>query len=104
MAAAVVVLLHGQGTTPKGKPVDYQAHSKLAGFELAADYLVRSLPVKSGVIDIKDYLVIDELGQTYFERAKLERSDPDRQKSFLEKAAEQFRKTLTLDSEDLAAH
>ena len=52
----------------------------------------------------KDYLVIDELGQTYFERAKLERSDPDRQKSFLEKAAEQFRKTLTLDSEDLAAH
>ena len=52
----------------------------------------------------KDYVVIDELGQTYFERAKLERTDPARQKAFLEKAVEQFKKTLALDSEDLAAH
>ncbi len=52
----------------------------------------------------KDYVVIDELGQTYFERAKLERSDPERQKSLLLLAAEQFKKSLALDSEDLTAH
>ncbi len=52
----------------------------------------------------KDYVVLDELGQTYFERAKLERNDPERQMSFLRLAAEQFKKTLALDSEDLAAH
>ena len=52
----------------------------------------------------KDYEVINELGQTYFERAKMERADPDRQKQFLLKAAEQFQKTLALDSENLTAH
>jgi tetratricopeptide (TPR) repeat protein len=52
----------------------------------------------------KDYEVINELGQTLFERAKLERSDKARQQEFLKEAAEQFRKTLALDSENLAAH
>ena len=52
----------------------------------------------------KDYEVINELGQTYFERPKMERADPDRQKQFLLKAAEQFQKTLALDSENLTAH
>jgi len=52
----------------------------------------------------KDYVVINELGQTYFERAKLERGDADRQNHFLRLAVEQFKNTLALDSEDLTAH
>jgi hypothetical protein len=52
----------------------------------------------------KDYEVINELGQTYFERAKMERANPERQKEFLLKAVGQFQKTLALDSENLAAH
>ena len=34
----------------------------------------------------------------------MERANPERQKEFLLKAVEQFRKTLALDSENLAAH
>ena len=34
----------------------------------------------------------------------MERADPDRQKQFLLKAVEQFRKALALDSENLTAH
>ena len=52
----------------------------------------------------KDYEVINELGQTYFERSKMERGNPEKQKEFLGKAVEQFEKTLALDSENVAAH
>ena len=52
----------------------------------------------------KDYEVINELGQTYYERAKMERGNPARQKEFLDLAVEAFRKTLALDSENLTAH
>jgi len=54
----------------------------------------------------KDYEVINELGQTLFERAKLERGEANRaaREGFLRQAAEQFNKTLTLDSENLSAH
>ena len=52
----------------------------------------------------KDYEVINELGQTYVERAKLERGDPGRQKGLLNQAAAEFQKTLALDSENLTAH
>lgn len=52
----------------------------------------------------KDYEVINELGQTYFERAKAERANPAKQKDFLSLAAAQFEKTLVLDSENLTAH
>jgi tetratricopeptide (TPR) repeat protein len=52
----------------------------------------------------KDYEVINELGQTLFERAKQERSAPDRYRQFLTLAAEQFNRTLELDSENVAAH
>jgi tetratricopeptide (TPR) repeat protein len=52
----------------------------------------------------KDYEVINELGQAYYERAKMERTDPERQKDFLRLAAESFEKTLALDSENLTAH
>jgi len=54
----------------------------------------------------KDYEVINELGQTLFERAKLERSPAakSRRDEVLNQAAEQFQKTLALDSENLTAH
>jgi hypothetical protein len=59
IASLAALVLHAQGTTPKEKPEDYHVHSKLAGFELAADYLVHSMPVKGGVIDVNEYLVIE---------------------------------------------
>ncbi|MFM1768948.1 MAG: hypothetical protein RJA22_1477 [Verrucomicrobiota bacterium] len=54
----------------------------------------------------QDFEVINELGQTLFERAKLERG-PERQaarEELLRQAAARFEKTLTFDSENLAAH
>ncbi len=53
-----------------------------------------------------DYEVINELGQTLFERAKCERGDEfrARRESFLHQAAAQFQKTLALDPENLTAH
>lgn len=51
-----------------------------------------------------DYEVIDELGQTYVERAKMEPMNSDARKEFLNLALQQFQKTLTIDSENLTAH
>jgi tetratricopeptide (TPR) repeat protein len=53
-----------------------------------------------------DYTAIDDLAQTLFERAKLERG-PERRgqrDALLNEAASWFEKTLTIDPEDLAAH
>ena len=54
----------------------------------------------------KDYEVLNELGQTLFERAKLERGAANRtaRETFLRQAVEQFEKTLALDSENATAH
>jgi tetratricopeptide (TPR) repeat protein len=52
----------------------------------------------------KDYEVLNELGQTYYERAKAERGNPARQREFLNAGAEAFQKTLAIDSENLTAH
>ncbi|MCL4177778.1 MAG: hypothetical protein KJ072_08525 [Verrucomicrobia bacterium] len=52
----------------------------------------------------KDYEVINELGQTYFERAKMDRRQPDRQRDWLRLASAEFEKTLALDSENVTAH
>ena len=59
MALLAAVVLHGQGTRPKAKPADYHAHARVAGFELAADYLAHSMLVEGGVIDVSEYLVIE---------------------------------------------
>jgi tetratricopeptide (TPR) repeat protein len=59
---------------------------------------------KRGFDFSKDYEVINELGQTYFERAKMERGDLERQKVFLRRAIGEFHKTLALDSENATAH
>jgi tetratricopeptide (TPR) repeat protein len=52
----------------------------------------------------KDYEVITELGQTLFERAKMEWRDAARQRPFLAEAREQFHRVLALDPENLSAH
>ncbi len=52
----------------------------------------------------RDYEVINELGQTLFERAKAERGDPAKQRQYLEAAAQRFRDTLAIDSENVTAH
>ncbi|MSU20417.1 MAG: tetratricopeptide repeat protein [Pedosphaera sp.] len=62
--------------------------------------------VERGFDFSKDYEVINELGQTLFERAKMERSEANKasQREFLDQAKAQFEKTLALDSENLTAH
>ncbi|MBI2948920.1 MAG: tetratricopeptide repeat protein [Verrucomicrobia bacterium] len=54
----------------------------------------------------KDYEVINELGQTLVERAKLEQGEEnkERKREFLLQAKAQFEKALELDSENLTAH
>lgn len=52
----------------------------------------------------RDYLVLAELGQTLYERAKGERNDPARQAEWLEQARARFHQALELDPENLAAH
>lgn len=52
----------------------------------------------------RDYEVINELGQTLFERAKMERGNPTRQKELLTAAAKRFQDTLAIDSENVTAH
>jgi tetratricopeptide (TPR) repeat protein len=51
-----------------------------------------------------DYEVINELGQTLFERAKLERGDDAAQRKWLREAEARFKRTLEIDSENVAAH
>jgi tetratricopeptide (TPR) repeat protein len=52
----------------------------------------------------KDYEVINELGQTYFERSKVERADLKKRNDFLQKAIDRFNATLSLDTENVTAH
>ena len=48
--------------------------------------------------------MINELGQTYFERSKLERGNRAKQDEFLKMAIDRFEKTLSIDPENLTAH
>jgi tetratricopeptide (TPR) repeat protein len=59
---------------------------------------------KRGFDFSKDYEVINELGQAYFESAKAERVNPARQKELFNEAVRMFDKTLALDSENPSAH
>ncbi|HSU76008.1 MAG TPA: hypothetical protein VLI89_03005 [Burkholderiales bacterium] len=61
---------------------------------------------KRGFDFSKDYGALDELGQTLYERAKLERGAGRAagREALLREAAQWFEKVLALDSEDLAAH
>lgn len=54
----------------------------------------------------RDYEVINELGQTLFERAKMERGEGRRatREQFLREAVRRFEQTLAIDSENVTAH
>ncbi len=52
----------------------------------------------------KDYIVINELGQTLFELAKRQRDAPARERELLREAVKRFEQTLQLDPENLTAH
>ena len=52
----------------------------------------------------QDYVLLNELGQTLFERSKMERVDEAKRNDFLSRALNRFEQTLTLDSENLTAH
>ena len=52
----------------------------------------------------RDYEVINELGQTLYERAKAERANPQRQREFLEASVRRFENTLAIDIENVVAH
>ena len=54
----------------------------------------------------RDYEVINELGQTLFERAKLERqpAQAGARTALLQRAAAAFERTLQVDSENIVAH
>lgn len=54
----------------------------------------------------RDYEVVNELGQTLFERAKMERGEANKaaREGFLRQAVERFQKTLSIDSENVPAH
>lgn len=54
----------------------------------------------------KDYEVINELGQTLFERAKMERGPARREtrENFLRQAIHRFQQTLAIDPENVPAH
>jgi tetratricopeptide (TPR) repeat protein len=54
----------------------------------------------------RDYEVINELGQTLFERAKMEResSRAEQRTTLLKRAAAAFERTLAVDSENIVAH
>ncbi len=54
----------------------------------------------------RDYEVINELGQTLFERAKMERGEPRKaeRERFLGEAIRRFEQTLAIDSENVTAH
>ena len=52
----------------------------------------------------RDYEVINELGQTLFERAKMERANPTRREELLRQAVRRFEDTLAIDAENVTAH
>jgi tetratricopeptide (TPR) repeat protein len=52
----------------------------------------------------KDYVVINELGQTLYNLAQTAADEPERRDDYLRRAVERFESTLDLDSEDLDAH
>ncbi|MBV8817935.1 MAG: hypothetical protein JO022_06235 [Acidobacteriaceae bacterium] len=49
-------------TTPKEKASDYPVHQKVATMELAAEYLVHSIPSPRGSLFARDYLVVEVAG------------------------------------------
>jgi hypothetical protein len=56
---AALLPLYAQDAPPRSKAADYPAHVALPGMELAAEYLLHSIPTAKGFYVSRDYLVID---------------------------------------------
>jgi hypothetical protein len=56
---AVLAPLYAQDAPPRSKAADYPAHVSLPGMEIAAEYLLHSIPTAKGFYVSRDYLVID---------------------------------------------
>lgn len=54
-----VLPLVAQDAPPRSKASDYPAHVSLPGMEIAAEYLLHSIPTAKGFYVSRDYLVID---------------------------------------------
>jgi tetratricopeptide (TPR) repeat protein len=52
----------------------------------------------------KDYVVLNELGKTLFQRSQLERDDPGERSRLLQMAVDRLEQTLAIDPENLEAH
>jgi hypothetical protein len=51
--------LFSQDNAPRSKPADYPVHVSLPGMEIAAEYLLHSIPTPKGFYFTKEYLVVD---------------------------------------------
>jgi tetratricopeptide (TPR) repeat protein len=74
----------------------------IANFEQILD--PKNQPVARKFDFTKDYVVINELGNTLFKRAQLEQDDLAARDRFLRQAVERYQSTLWIDPEDLDAH
>ncbi len=59
VALALCRLLPAQHAPPRLKAADYPIHGQFSGFELGAEYLVRSIPGQKGGYFTRDYLVVE---------------------------------------------
>jgi hypothetical protein len=55
----IALPLLAQNSPPRSKPADYPAHVTLPGMEIAAEYLLHSIPTEKGFYFTKEYLVVD---------------------------------------------
>src|SRR5262249_49461619 len=77
----------------------------IANFEQVLDPANLTQQEKERKFDFSlDYVVINDLGQAFFRRSQLEKDDVTARDQFLQRAVEQFERTLEIDSEDLDAH
>jgi hypothetical protein len=77
----------------------------IANFEQVVDVRTQEM-INRGFDFSKDYEVQNELGQTLFERGKMERGEDRRatRNEYFNKAISRYKKTLSFDSENAAAH
>lgn len=59
LAAALLVPALVAQDAPRSKASDYPVHTSLPAFELAAEYLVHSIPTEQGMYFTNDYLVVE---------------------------------------------
>jgi hypothetical protein len=55
----VALPLFAQDSPPRSKPADYPVHVTLPGMEIAAEYMLHSIPTEKGFYFTKEYLVVD---------------------------------------------